>query len=112
MTFTNRITIGAFCGLTVSLFRMSNNILIGLWILSLTSVIIVGVLNYYFFYFPELNYLMLRRKVLAILKKFPNANIREVILYRVKDKPTGIQTIYAIYLAMFALSVEKNNQIF
>jgi len=96
MIFVNAITIGIFCVFTAGLFGMSNNILIGFWILSLTAIIVVGMLNYYFFYFPELNYVALRRKMLAILKKFPNANIGKVVLYRVKDKPSNIPTTYAV----------------
>lgn len=90
---------------------MSNNILIGLWILSLTAIIIVGLLNYYFFYFPELNYVMLRRKILAILKKFPNANIGKVVLYRVKNKPTTIQTAYAICFEPKGLMTEDAKEL-
>ena len=96
MTFVNAITVGTFFVLTRGLFRMPNNIIVGFWILSLTLIIIVGMLNYYFFYFPELNYLMLRRKVLAILKKFPNANIKNVFLYRTENKPSNIPTMYVV----------------
>lgn len=60
------------------------------WILSLSLLSCAVIANIYFYRFPRLRFMPLRKFAQRILKKFPNAGIRKIVL-RKYDSPYSKQ---------------------